>query len=592
MNQAVDGTDKVNAILNVHIATGRLGKPGATAFSVTGQPNAMGGREVGGLANQLAAHGELDDAEDRGRVATFWKAPRLADRPGLKAVDLFRAVAAGKVKALVVMATNPVDSMPDADAVRAALAACPFVVVVDVTAATDTAALAHVLLPAAAWSEKDGTVTNSERRISRQRAFRPAAGEARADWRILAEIGRWMGYPGFDYGSPAEIFREHAALSHALNAGRRDFDLGGLAGLSDAGYDALAPVRWPVRPGSASDSAPETDTPFFSDGRAFTPDGRLRLVAVSSPEVRPVREAGLPFVLNTGRMRDQWHTMTRTGLSARLAAHTAEPSCEIHPADAAVLGVRPTGLVTVASAGAQIIVRALVTPRVLPGTVFVPMHWTDQTASRARVDALVAPVTDPISGQPALKGSRVSVQPFPAAWFGFAVSVARPTVAGLDYAAIAAAPGGFRLEFADAGAREPFETLATRFAAGPAAEWAVVADEASGRLRAVALEEGHVVAALYVGPEPVDVSRAFVVEALGRAAGDGLRDLLAGRPGSAAPTPARSSAPASTSGHGRSRAPSGPGGAGALPTSRASSGPGATAARAGRRSSGSSMRPG
>ena len=231
VNQSACGTDKVNAIINCHLATGRIGRPGMGPFSVTGQPNAMGGREVGGLANMLAAHLDLENPAHRAAVQTFWRAPTIADRPGLKAVDMFRAAADGRIKALWIMATNPVASLPEADAVAAALEACPFVVVSDMTARTDTAAHADVLLPAAGWGEKSGTVTNSERRISRQRAFLPPPGEARPDWWALAEVGKRLGWPArlrLVHG-PAAIFREHAALSARAAALGRDFDIGALA---------------------------------------------------------------------------------------------------------------------------------------------------------------------------------------------------------------------------------------------------------------------------------------------------------------------------------------------------------------------------
>src|SRR6185437_7746341 len=232
VNQSLSGTDKVNAIINCHLATGRIGKPGMGPFSVTGQPNAMGGREVGGLANTLAAHMDIENPEHRARVQRFWQSPTIATKPGLKAVDMFRAVGDGSIKALWIMATNPVVSMPDADRVEAAIRGCPFVVVSDVVAETDTLRHAHAKLPAAAWGERDGTVTNSERCISRQRPFLPPPGEARADWRIISDVAKRMGYAeAFDYSSPAEIFAEHAALSVFDNGGDRDFDIGACAGI-------------------------------------------------------------------------------------------------------------------------------------------------------------------------------------------------------------------------------------------------------------------------------------------------------------------------------------------------------------------------
>src|SRR5215471_11436087 len=273
VNQSAQGTDKVNSILNCHLATARIGKLGAGPFSLTGQPNAMGGREVGGLANQLAAH--MDFApENVERVRRFWKAPRIATTPGLKAVDLFDALDAGRIKAIWIMSTNPVVSMPDAERVRRALERCELVVVSDCVRETDTTACADVLLPAATWGEKSGSVTNSERRISRQRKFLPEPGESRADWWIVAEVARRMGFgAAFDYRSPADVFREHARLSAFENDGARAFDIGACAELTDAEYDALEPFQWP-RP---TDDAPQPRP--FADGRYFTRSGKAQLVA-------------------------------------------------------------------------------------------------------------------------------------------------------------------------------------------------------------------------------------------------------------------------------------------------------------------------
>ncbi|MGH6818538.1 MAG: molybdopterin oxidoreductase family protein, partial [Methylovirgula sp.] len=334
VNQSSSGTDKVNAIINCHLATGRIGRRGMGPFSVTGQPNAMGGREVGGFSNTLAAHMEIENPAHRDCVQRFWRSPLIADRVGLKAVDMFGAVADGRIKALWIMATNPADSMPEAGMVEAALKACPFVAVSDVVAETDTLRYAHVQLPAAAWGEKDGTVTNSERRISRQRRFLPIPGEAWPDWQIICAVAKRMGFAeAFSYNSPAEIFAEHAALSAYENGGARDFDIGAFAGIDDAQFDDMIPFQWPCPSTNAS-----TETRFFSDGRFFTADQRARFIAI-----RPIAEtrtsAEFPFILNTGRVRDHWHTMTRTGKSPRLSQHLAEPFAEIHPADAARLGI-------------------------------------------------------------------------------------------------------------------------------------------------------------------------------------------------------------------------------------------------------------
>ncbi|MEO0830213.1 MAG: molybdopterin-dependent oxidoreductase, partial [Pseudomonadota bacterium] len=238
VNQSSSGSDKVNSILNCHLATGRIGLPGMGPLSVTGQPNAMGGREVGGLANMLACHLDIENAAHRDAVRDFWSAPTIAQAPGKKAVDMFDAVARGEIKALWIIHTNPAVSMPEADVVRAAIEQCDFVAVSEITAASDTARLADVLLPASAWGEKDGTVTNSERCISRQRPFRASPGAARPDWDILADVARRMGFvQAFDYETPAEIFREHAALSGIAGQLGRDFDISALAGISDAAYD-------------------------------------------------------------------------------------------------------------------------------------------------------------------------------------------------------------------------------------------------------------------------------------------------------------------------------------------------------------------
>ncbi|MEM1232227.1 MAG: molybdopterin-dependent oxidoreductase, partial [Pseudomonadota bacterium] len=312
VNQSDQGTDKANAIINCHLLTGRIGIAGAGPFSMTGQPNAMGGREVGGLATQLAAHMDFG-AADRDRVQRFWQAPAVAYGPGLKAVDLFDAMAAGTIKAVWIMGTNPAVSLPDSGRIAQALERCATVIVSDCAIDTDTARYADVFLPALGWGEKDGTVTNSERVISRQRALRPATGTAQADWATICEFARALGFRrGFNFESPAEIFREHAALSAFENDGDRQFDLGPLAALSDDEYDALPPTRWPL------------NGPAFPEQRYSTASGRAQLVPVTQQPL--ASEAADTFILNSGRLRDQWHTMTRTGHTPRLFAHTGRPS--------------------------------------------------------------------------------------------------------------------------------------------------------------------------------------------------------------------------------------------------------------------------
>ncbi len=411
VNQSSSGTDKVNAILNCHLATGRIGRAGMGPFSLTGQPNAMGGREVGGLSNQLAAH-MLFNPDSIARVGRFWQSPGMATKPGFKAVDLFEAVGDGRVKAIWIAATNPADSMPRAGDVRAALSRCPLVIAADCWP-TDTTKLAHVVLPAAGWAEKDGTVTNSERCISRQRAFRAAPGQARPDWWMFAEVGRRMGWAdAFAYAGPSDIFREHAALSAFENRGARLFNLGALADLDDAAYDALVPVQWPLpRPGQGA-----SGQRLFARGGFSTPDGRARMIPLAS-RARDGR-ADFPLTLNTGRIRDQWHTMTRTGRVPHLMTHIAAPSLALHPRDAAPGGIVERGLVLVESEQASVVMRATLDEGVRPGDVFAPMHWTDQFASSGPVDRLVHAVTDPVSGQPDLKGTSVRVSGLTEIWRG------------------------------------------------------------------------------------------------------------------------------------------------------------------------------
>ena len=335
VNQSAQGTDKVAAILNCHLATGRIGRPGCGPFSLTGQPNAMGGREVGGLANMLAAHIGYG-AEEIDRVSRFWQAPNIARREGLKAVQMLEAVAEGSIRALWVMATNPAVSLPNADKAQAALAGLDLFVVSENVLSNDTlAAKPHYILPAAAWGEKDGTVTNSERRISRQRAFLPLPGEVKPDWWIIGEVAKRLGFgTAFAYAGPHEIYAEHAALSAFENADTRDFDIGAHAGLDKAAYDGLAPVQWPV-----PTSRPQGTARLFGDGNFFGPGHRAQMRPLAAPKLATATSEAFPLLLNTGRVRDHWHTMTRTGLSPRLSAHIAEPSVYAHPADIARFGL-------------------------------------------------------------------------------------------------------------------------------------------------------------------------------------------------------------------------------------------------------------
>ena len=515
INQSESGTDKVNAILNCHLATGRIGRPGMGPFSVTGQPNAMGGREVGGLANMLACHLDIENPAHRAAVQRFWASPKMPQAAGLKAVQMFDAVAWGQIKALWIIHTNPAVSMPDANAVARAIKGCDFVVVSDVTQ-TDTTRLADVVLPATAWGEKSGSVTNSDRTISRQRAFLPAPGQARDDWRMLADVGRRMGWgAAFDWATAAKVFQEYATLSGVAGDLGRDFDISGLAG---ADYDTLAPTRWPV-------SAKHQGGRFFAQGGFYTPDARARMIPIT-PRLPVAKTAPrYPFRLNTGRIRDQWHTMTRTALAPRLTQHIAEPFVELHPDDARALGLDPATLARVTSPQGQAILRVAITDRVQKGHVFAPMHWTADTAPMGRVDALVAPVTDPISGQPESKGSVVAIAPLAPAWYGFAVSTS-PMTPKATYWARARHDGGWRCELAGMDPPSNWEAYARALFNLPDATCLRVEDRIRSTFRLALMDGRRTVAALFVAPDPVTLARGHVA---GQVGADGA-GLLAGRP--------------------------------------------------------------
>ncbi len=420
VNQSSSGVDKSNAIINVHLATGRVGKLGASPFSITGQPNAMGGREVGGLANQLAAHMDFNNPADIDRVARFWQATHMAQTNGLKAVDMFKAIESGKIKAIWIMHTNPVVSMPDADAVRRALEACPLVIVSDNMAHTDTVKLAHIQLPAAAWGEKDGTVTNSSRIISRQRPFKSAPVQVKPDWWWICQVAQAMGYAGFDYDSPAAIFREHAALSGFENDGltsRRDFDISGLSNLSDADYDHFVPKPWPI-----TEQSPNGTERLLSDGQFFTDSRKANFIPITPRLPMELPCEAYPFVLNTGRYRDQWHTMTRTALTPRLLQHRSEPLLSINAKDAQKLNLQEGDIARVSNRLGQCLLRVSVDEGMRQGQVFAPMHWTDVYASQARVDCLIPAHTDPLSGQPESKHAVVTIAPFKPQWQGWVMT--------------------------------------------------------------------------------------------------------------------------------------------------------------------------
>ena len=535
VNQSAAGTDKVNALINCHLATGRIGRPGMGPLSFTGQPNAMGGREVGGLASTLACHLDYADAGHRALVQDFWGSGPISATPGLKAVDLFEAIESGQVRWLWIMGTNPLVSLPQADRFRAALAKCQRVIVSDCVRDTDTTAFAHILLPALAWGEKSGTVTNSERRISRQRPFLPPPGRARADWWALASVAQRLGFSGFEYASEADIFDEYARLSALAGAAGRDFDIGGLAGLDRAGYDALEPVQWPVPAAGAGTAR------LFADGRFYTPSGRARMLACASRLPGAAPDADYPLILNTGRVRDHWHTLTRTGKSARLSGHIAEPRLDVNPTDAARLGLVDGGFADVESRHGRLVTRVAVDAGLRVGEVFLPMHWGRAFASTGPADALVDSVRDPVSGQPQFKLTPVRVAPVDLPWRALLLTrdALRPT--GVNYYARARIAGGWRYRIAarqapaDAGAW--LRGLAGLTAAGW--QWLDYADP-TGEHRVLAVAGERAQLALFAGDDldwlADDWLTARFDAPLDAAA---RRALLAGVPGVAGADPGR-----------------------------------------------------
>jgi assimilatory nitrate reductase catalytic subunit len=494
VNQSAQGTDKVNAVINCHLATGRIGKPGMGPFSLTGQPNAMGGREVGGLANQLAAHMGFTPP-DIERVGRFWGAPCMATHEGLKAVAMFEAIERGEIKALWVMATNPAVSLPRAGAVRDALRRLEVFVVSENVLSNDTVdAGAQILLPAAAWGEKDGAVTNSERRISRQRPFLPPPGQAQPDWWIVCEVAKRMGFAAaFSYGSVADVFREHAILSGFENGGERDFDIGGLAHMSDDEYHALDPVQWPVR----ADRATNAER-FFAEGGFFTADRKARFIAPEPPQPK-TPTAAFAFLLNTGRIRDQWHTMTRSGMSPRLGAHLPEPFIAVSPADASTVGLTDGGFGRVTTPHGACVLKVSVNDAQRRGSLFAPIHWSGATSSDGRIGELVAPETDPHSGQPGLKSTIAAIAPVNFPSRGFVLTRGKVRLPEGAWWARVAVSGGHGLLFAADLAIEAWRDCAAQWF-GPQTELAEYLDAQRGVLRLAAYVDGRLHGCIFVGP--------------------------------------------------------------------------------------------
>ena len=461
LNQSTSGTHKNVALINLHLATGQMGKPGAGPFSLTGQPNAMGGREVGGMANLLSAHRDLSDPIHRKEVADLWGVPSVPDRPGKTAVEMFDAIGRGEIKAVWIACTNPVQSMPNTAAVREALERAQLVVVQEAFRDAEICAYADVLLPAASWAEKEGTVTNSERRISRVRAAVSPPGEARADWEIAAEFARKLANVfrakagiQFSYRTPEDIFNEHRDTTRG-----RDLDI---TGLSYDILERLGPQQWPYSKGVTMGR-----TRLYTDGVFPTPTGRARFLTVEYTPPAEEPDADYPIRLTTGRLRDQWHSMTRTGLVARLFSHSPEPEILLHAQTLTDLGLADGELTRVTSRRGSVVMKARASSEMRPGDAFVAMHWGSRFTS-AETNALTVPAFDPHSKQPELKHAAVRVERFAAGWrrtFIAAVMPDLPRIAAtylsrFSYAALGLVEGPeiqLRLDLASSG--EPASEL-------------------------------------------------------------------------------------------------------------------------------------
>jgi assimilatory nitrate reductase catalytic subunit len=440
-------------------------------------------------------------------------------------------------------------SLPDADQVKRALSKCEFVVVSDICADTDTTAYADVLLPALGWGEKDGTVTNSERRISRQRAFLPAPKQAKADWLAVAEVAKKLGFSGFDFNNACDIFNEHAALSayHNASLAERDqvenfryFNLKGLTNLSLEEYNELKPTQWPVWEKGQTTSVKQ----LFGQGEFSYASRKAKLIpTIAIDPVHSVYE-DYPLILNTGRIRDQWHTMTRTGLSANLTTHRAEPFCEIHPNDALKFGIRDKALVEVKSQWGSCVLRVTLAQGVRRGQIFAPIHWTEQVASDARVGKVVNPVVDAISGEPEFKHTPVAIQPFHTTWQGVLyvrdgfeqqIKTSLQTCAWWAKVKIAKA---VRFEIAD---RHNFDQTQKNLKSflpfvDETYEWLSIEDVSAQMSHSIILKDGILIASLYIAPSDMLPDRDWVASLFKRERLSALhrKALLAGMPMSAA----------------------------------------------------------
>ncbi|HWK06009.1 MAG TPA: molybdopterin-dependent oxidoreductase [Puia sp.] len=401
LNQSVVGVNKNLSLINLNLVTGHIGKPGSGPFSLTGQPNAMGGREVGGLSNLLPAHRNLANPAHRAEVQQFWGGGPISDKPGLTATEMFEALNDGRLKAIWILCTNPLVSLPDVRLAEAALKKAKFVVVQEVSNKPETLRYADVILPAAGWAEKEGTMTNSERRISHLHKIIDPPGEALPDAGIICRFARKMGYPGFDYQDSGEIFAEHTRLTAGTH-----MDISGL------NYDILqsqGSVQWPYPKQEPAPSSPR----LFTDGVFYTPSSKAIIHPVPDHNGSEQPNVDFPLILTTGRIRDQWHTMTRTGKVNKLKQHISEAFVEVHPEDARQLQVREDDIVIVRSRRGEVRVKAKLSAAIKKGVIFLPMHWGKIAGNDLhRANNVTNNLVDPISKEPDFKFCAVRVIPY------------------------------------------------------------------------------------------------------------------------------------------------------------------------------------
>ncbi len=507
LNQSSSGVDNGNALINLHLASGKLGQPGNGPFSLTGQSNAMGGREVGGLANMLAAHRDYANPDHRREVADFWGVESVPDKPGLTATEMIEALDEGRIKAIWIACTNPLVSLPDLDRVERALKRAELVIVSDAYHPTDSTRCAHVLFPAAGWAEKSGTLTNSERCVSLVQQAVPPPGLARPDWKIVADLairlGSRMGRDwrdAFGWKRPEDVFNEHRELTRG-----RDLDITGLS------YRLLAehgPQQWPFPEGAR----PGQTRRLYADGRFETPDGKARFVPVRFRPVAEPTDEDYPLSLTTGRIRDQWHTMTKTGHVPRLMQHMARPVLQMHPQDASVRGLEDDGLVRVRSRRGEAIVPLSLDKDIRPGVVFLPMHWGQLNARTGRVNRLTGMFVDTLSKQPEFKHSAVEVERFEPTWQGMMLlagerlELGRAMIEGYTYGVVHCAGDDHPVTTVELACvkpltREKYRRLDQLLEQGRDMETLTYVDRKHAIHRKAWLEDGRLVAVRWVGGE-------------------------------------------------------------------------------------------